>query len=618
MTVTRLERTFLHRSFGIFRYSEELEKGGISTPSAQIVALGRFVQTVLGQRTDLPSPGEGHRAEEWMRNALAEALPDLRRSALLEPLEYVTLRVHPVVAWNVYSDFAELLNLRSGPAAYASAAARLRGHNFVFGLAELSDLTSEFVLGRLPRAVRAFDPRRGAGHEVAWLANVFYRFALQTILADRVDRSHVEVLSDLIRAQAASETPESLMEEDQKELALLALPAAMDRLKPQVRSALELYFGFRGSPSTMEEVGRALGVSAYQARSAVVHGMAELAATLGVRGLLEPRELHLAQLTYAQGLNLEAAARRLQMTPHQALTLQKQFTGKLRSALRLRTHPAALRSKVKEQDKEKPMKTGITLKPDEIIARLSKLKAAPELRPGPGGQVMAHLDADWVPVQSLLPVVSDPHVLKILQEENVPLAWMAAGAAAEERPDLPADISQWRASMEAARQRTWQVAETLFYQCKDRADAEKLPFLQEDEYEVAVERIHLSLAGISQSLASEIPAQCRRKETAVLRIDRPGIEKREMVWAAWEGDPAEARFDLTDLAEHCAELHGGLPSGPARLFACALVRELFENEITLPAFTRGQSTDDTLWLQWKAPAQAAKSAVGVKEASGYA
>jgi RNA polymerase sigma factor (sigma-70 family) len=368
--VTRLERTFLHRSFGIFRYSEELERGGISAPSAQIVAIGRFVQTVLGQRTDLPSPGEGYRAEEWMRGAIAEALPDLRRSAPLEPLEYVTLRARPVVAWNVYSDFAELLNLRSGPAAYASAAARLRRHNFVLGLAELSDLTREFLLGRLPRAVRAFDPRRGAGHEVAWLASVFYRFALQTILADRVDRSNVGALCGGGPTHAASETPESVMAEEEKERALLALPAAMDRLTPQSRSALELYFGFRGSPSTIEEVGRALGVSAYQARSGVVRGMAELAVSLGVKGLLEPRELDLAELTCVQGLSLEAAARRLQLTPHEARKLQKQFSGKLRSALRLRTPRAGLRSRVREQDKEEPMKTRTALKRDEIIARL--------------------------------------------------------------------------------------------------------------------------------------------------------------------------------------------------------------------------------------------------------
>jgi hypothetical protein len=210
-------------------------------------------------------------------------------------------------------------------------------------------------------------------------------------------------------------------------------------------------------------------------------------------------------------------------------------------------------------------------------------------------------------------VVEDPSVLEVLQEEEVPLAWLAAGAAAEERPDLPDDIPQWLAAMEAARQRTWQVAETLFYQCKDRADAEKLRFLQEDEYEVAVERIHLSLAGISQSLVSEIPTDRRREGTAVLHIDRSGTEEKEMASAAWEGDGAEARFDLTDVAEQCAQLHGGLSSASADLFARVLVRELFENAITLPAFARGQRTGDTLWLEWKSPARAAKSDIAVNE-----
>ncbi len=91
MNARRVERTLLHRTYSIFRYAEELELQGISSPSEQIVAIGRFIVDELGQATELPRLSDEEAVEQWMGKALAHTASCLRQQPFTqEPLNQST------------------------------------------------------------------------------------------------------------------------------------------------------------------------------------------------------------------------------------------------------------------------------------------------------------------------------------------------------------------------------------------------------------------------------------------------------------------------------------------------------------------------------------------------
>lgn len=335
MDTLRVERTLLHRKFGVFRYAEGLAQHGISTPSEQIVVIGRFIVDELGRATTFPRLSNDEAVERWMQQAIAAEISRLRQSGFtLEPLGIIALRAGFFIAWNPYIDFAELLSAQCGREAYPRVATRLRARGFDVALADLSALTRQFLRFRLPQAVRGFDLAYGHGKEAAWLATVFYRFTLNQLLSDRKNQQHLEILR--LEAEVAT-IPEAMLEEQERERALSALPNALDRLPFQDRSALELYFGFHGREHTLAEVAQELGVSAYLARTAITRGLARLAALLGVPGPLDEEEFALLQLLLGEGMELARAAKQLQITPNHSRQVVARIGSKFRLGLRLRT-----------------------------------------------------------------------------------------------------------------------------------------------------------------------------------------------------------------------------------------------------------------------------------------
>src|SRR5713226_7162173 len=165
MDQLRVERSLLHRRFGIFRYSQALQEHGIVSPAQQIVLIGRFVEAGLGKLRVVPQLSDDESLCSWMRDKLAELLPALRVDEIAEPLSSVAIRTMPLIAWNMYRDFAELLNFRCGATAYARSAAKLRTRGFDVRLLDLYGVAEQFLMVRLPRAVQSFDPSRGRGRE---------------------------------------------------------------------------------------------------------------------------------------------------------------------------------------------------------------------------------------------------------------------------------------------------------------------------------------------------------------------------------------------------------------------------------------------------------------------
>src|SRR5262245_1287985 len=138
MASSRLERTLLHKSFGVFRYSAELDSYGITTPTEQIIAIASFLRESLGTAESLPSIRDESQIHEWMKTALASYIGDsFHRSFAPEPLESLVLETADLVVWNLYEDFSELLNIKCGSTAYPWAARKLRERGYVVDLAAL-------------------------------------------------------------------------------------------------------------------------------------------------------------------------------------------------------------------------------------------------------------------------------------------------------------------------------------------------------------------------------------------------------------------------------------------------------------------------------------------------
>jgi DNA-directed RNA polymerase specialized sigma24 family protein len=243
-------------------------------------------------------------------------------------------RTEGVLEWDSFGEFSELLNYCIGSKSYLAAEAKLRSRGFQSSLIDLLGITENFLLSALPKAVRSFDLMRGDGHESAWLTTVFYRYALRVLLADRVNRSHLEALTDSVPAEIPTTEPwHFTVQDDIQE----KIRSALAQLPLTQRTALRLYFGVDGPEKTLSEIGGTLGCSEYVARTAVVYGLALLGLMLGVQGPINQQAADLLELTLLKGMPLLDAARVLNLSYAEARRVYAAVGRTFRRGLRERT-----------------------------------------------------------------------------------------------------------------------------------------------------------------------------------------------------------------------------------------------------------------------------------------
>ncbi len=601
MDQLRVERTLLHKGFGIFRYSQELAEHGIVSPAQQIVAIGHFIEEGLGKLTVLPQLHDEEALCSWMKEKLTEVLPVLLHvHEVLEPLSSVAIRTMPLVAWNTYREFAELLNFRCGAAAYARSAARLRARGFDVHLADLSGLAQQFLLVRLPRAVQSFSPVRGEGHEEAWLASVFYRFALGELLSDRTNKHQLEEFDNDLAIQ---ETPQIILERESEHETLSELPRAMEQLSPRDRLAIELYFGFRGEEHALSEIAAALGASEYLARASIVNGLSKLAVLLNVHGGLDEREFALLKLTTGEGVALGSAATQLGMSLKDARELNSRILRTFRRGLRIRTSSSTRASRPLSERKvgEGDLTTEITIdaiSDNDILKTLRDLQQVPSLKVGPGGEIRARLGENFVPLARVREVAGRPEILESLQKLQVPLDWLAIPDPTAERADLLDDVFEWTDALQEVSRRSSVVAELLYERCKDEAVRGAVAFFPEERIH-AIERISRMLAGVSQTIESELPRELRHAGVARFRIEK---DKDGRARGFWEENARKEHLDVGAVVEEQAQLLGEIPEDLSKILAKLLIEELFGGQASLPGFQLvRESTASAVWLEWHPP-----------------
>jgi RNA polymerase sigma factor (sigma-70 family) len=464
---------------------------------------------------------------------------------------------------------------------------------FRIGLAQLSNLTQQFVVTRLPDAVRSFDPLRGAGHEEAWLTKVFYRFALKEILSDYINRAHLEAFESLTSIDTS---PDEVLDKTERLRSLSSLPEALAKLPHREQLALELYFGFRGREYTQAEIGQELGCSEYLSRSTIVHGLSRLVAHLGVQGPFDQEEFNLIRLVFGDGMELKSAAKRLGYTEKQARYIVGRIRNKIHDSLRPRTSIGS--TDLQKVKKEESMPSESVLEKAQIIRELMKLRKSPHVIPGGGGNFLVDLGSARIQLADVRTIVFEEELLQQLQERGIPVGWIGTPDSTLERADLPEDALSWAAELRDLANRTWVVAEALYERSKETAEERKMPFFTDNKSEV-VERIQRTLAGVSQAIESVLPRELRRRGEALLCIDSSTDEQRPIAY--WEEDPEDRKFDLTQLVQDQALLYGELPPEMSEILGEVFVQELFDGDITLPGFRRGESIKSKKWLDWIVP-----------------
>jgi len=278
-----------------------------------------------------------------LMDLFGKSLEEFNPNRDLRPLQELAASVAPLVECDVYRIFAELLHL-AGTQAYGRAARRLADH-FSLSPVELDILSEEFAENVLPSAVSAFDRVRGRGREVAWLETVFYRFALKSMLAEK--RAEQQLAE--IQRERLDETPEAHLESEEEGRVAGALMDVLEGLPANERRAIDLYFGVVGGREhSIAEVAADLDCSAYQAKAAVIVGLARLAGELGVQGRLTDEEFHFVRTYFVEGFDLASSDTRLGCSPTRMRRLLKDVCSKFSRVLRARTVTKSIKGQTED------------------------------------------------------------------------------------------------------------------------------------------------------------------------------------------------------------------------------------------------------------------------------
>lgn len=589
----RVERTQVHRAIGVFRYSKALDALGVEGPSRQLTAISRFLETRLGT-VDLPPVGSQEALTDWVRSELAVVVRGLDAHVSSgESVAGLALRVQPVVAWNPYEDFAEILNLKCGAQAYSTAARRVRSRGFPFPVDQVCDIAGPFVSTYLPRAVRTFKLTQGAGHEEAWLSTVFYRFALNAAVKARTDQRH---LDDLETAAAVEAAPETAPAENEDVLA--TLKDVLDGLEAIQRQALVLYFGLAGRPQALVDIATTLRTTEHLARATVVRGLATAAARLGIQGVLTAQEFELSRKVFGAGMPVAAAAAEMRIAPRAATRLVNSIGQKFRQGLRVRTtrsvHEARPGPFQERQTMAPTMEAGAASA--QILDDLRKLTHTPRIVFDDAGIAYVQLSRQW-PVASVRAVACAPSNREVLEQAGDKLDWLATPDVTLERADLDPRYLQLADELRQLGQRTWDVAETLYHQCLDRLGERGQPAPAQPA-EDTVARIHRVLLGSARTIEGTLSRELRRRGQLRLRIDW----QDDASHAQWENDARELAFDLRSdvVAARCQDLDD-LPEPIADVLPNTVAEGIRTGIVSLPGFEIDAETSTTTWLRWQPP-----------------
>lgn len=178
------------------------------------------------------------------------------------------------------------------------------------GVEDGLDLVHEFLLDRLPLALRSYKP--AVGDIEPWLYTVFLNYAKRW----RMESARLRTRwVDLEHLDFVATCPEPDVEPDAS--LLPTVRAEVEALPSDARTAVLDYFGNGSAAGSVRAVAKKNGWTKHSTRAAILEGLARLAVTLST-DILADVEREVVRLRLAEGLSWSEVARRLRRSEHQA------------------------------------------------------------------------------------------------------------------------------------------------------------------------------------------------------------------------------------------------------------------------------------------------------------
>jgi hypothetical protein len=559
----------VYRSTGVFFWASQLSACGVDSPVRAIHLIGR----TLAQAPRFPTSASEADAKEWVRGAMADACREFASDSTA-PLPELAQAVAPVMEWNPYEELAELMVVQCGPAVLRNVRGQLATKGFKLDFVELHDLSAMFASQHLSAAVVSFDAPKGEGRETAWLTTVFYRFALKHILTTRRLEGAFSAAFDIPDPASA---PEAVIEERIRSTAMVALPQAINALRPLQRRAIALYFGFEGPERSLAQVAKALSVNAYVARAAVATGIGAIAAALGVTGLLEDDELQVAELMFLQSHDVDAVAQALGMSCTVVRKTASRIGVKLRLSLRARTRSATTQQ-LREADMshlhsfvEAFASSRVELERDDRGELWARWPGEPERHRA--GELLDTLRSE---APQLLDRVVD-------SGDDARLSELFSPSPSQRRADLLSGQEEWEQILEEASAGALANAAIVHRRWLEASGATSQPDASPDSAESTVARIRDALSTTSSALEEMLPWERRVAGSAVLQLMRLESGEINAYWAPGLQLGTEP-MELRDLVAHRLGLVGGFQGQSLHLLTECVLEGILQQTCVLPGF----------------------------------
>lgn len=192
---------------------------------------------------------------------------------------------------------------------------------------EGTDLIHDFLIERLPKSLRSYDPN--VGPIPPWLYTVFLNYAKRRLIDQRSLHKKWVSLTDLPgpaneqldQSSSSSVADQTVSNTDH------TVKDALDRLPIDHRSVLLTFFGGRPNAGNLRATARQLQCSRHQVRRVLFEALGELAIALQGKGVLSEEELLICQDFLLLGKSWKQISEKTRIAEQEAELL-------LRSALR--------------------------------------------------------------------------------------------------------------------------------------------------------------------------------------------------------------------------------------------------------------------------------------------
>jgi RNA polymerase sigma factor (sigma-70 family) len=190
------------------------------------------------------------------------------------------------------------------------------------------DLIHDFIVDKLPSALKTYDPEKGELKK--WLYIVFLRYAKRRRIEISRSRNRtvdLDSLPGLIDESISSDKFVAYLQHQD-------IVDALGDIDQKHRLILNFYFGDEKKSGNIREIARKFEISRHLAEKMVLEGLAILSVKLNEPGILSNEEWEVCKYYLAQKYTWQRVAEKIDKTENQARNILRNALGKFRTILK--------------------------------------------------------------------------------------------------------------------------------------------------------------------------------------------------------------------------------------------------------------------------------------------